>query len=84
MDIAVFIVIILVLVGLFIFLIRWESRIKRRYKAKALTLLDMGDPNPVEVRDTIKNLRLYMGRLRKDKEAQSLIISLQDKYGHLL
>ena len=84
MDIALFVIIILALIGLFIFMMRWESRIKRRYKNKAKSLLDMGEPNPEDVRDTIKNLRLYAGRLKKDKEAYQLIRNLQDRYGHLL
>jgi hypothetical protein len=84
MDIAIFILIIVALIGLFIVLMQWESRIKRRYKEKAISLLNMNDPNPKDVRETIKNLRLYVGKIRKDKEAQKLVGNLQDKYGHLL
>ena len=84
MDIALFILFVAVLVGLFVFLMKWESRVKRRYKDKAISLLDMGDPNPNDVRDTIKNLRLYIGKIKKDKEARQLVRDLQDKYGHLL
>ena len=84
MDIAIFVIIILALAGLFYFVMRWEGRVKRRYKEKAISLLDMRDPDPKDVRDTIKNLRLYIGKIKKDKEAKKLVIDLQDKHGHLL
>lgn len=84
MDIVIFILLIVALAGLFIFLMRWESRVKRKYKQKAIALLDMGDPNPAEVKETIKNLRLYTGKIKRDREAIGLIGSLQSKYGHLL
>ena len=84
MDLAIFIIVIVVLIGLFIFLRKWEYKIKTRYKDKAADLLDMGDPNPTEVRETIRCLRLYSGRIKKDKEAVGLVSRLQSKYGHLL
>jgi hypothetical protein len=74
-----------VLVAVFIFLMRWEKKIKARYKDKAITMLEMTyDPNPKDVRDTIKCLRLYSGRIKKDHEAINLLRSLQNKFGHLL
>lgn len=84
MDIFYFILIILALVGVFFLLVRWEKRAKRSYKEKANNLLLASDPDPKEVVDTIKNLRLYAGRFKKDKEAVSLVAALQNKYGHLL
>ena len=85
MDIFFIIVFILVLLGLFIFLIRWEKRIKARYKDKAIIMLETTiDPDPKEVREIIKFLRLYGGRIKKDHEALNLVRSLQDKYNHLL
>jgi len=83
-DLALFILLIVVLIVLFVMLMRWEKRIKIRYKDKATELLDMDDPNPKDVQDTIKHLHLYSGRIKRDKEALALISSLQSKYGHLL
>ena len=85
MDILLFVIFVLVLVALFIFLLRWEKRIKARYKDKAVFMLEMTDsPDPKEVKETIKYLRLYSGRIRKDHEALNLIRSLQNKYDHML
>lgn len=84
MDTFLFIVIIVGLVGIFYLLTRWEKSTKKNYKEKAANLLLTSDPDPREVRDTIKNLRLYSGRVFKDKEAINLITQLQDKHGHLL
>ena len=84
MDIFYFILIIIGMVGIFFLLMRWEKRTKKDYKEKAANLLLMSDPDPKEVRDTVKNLHLYSGRIRKDKEAVSLINELRDKHGHLL
>ena len=84
MDIAVFILIIAALVGLYILLTKSETRTKNRYKEKAESLLELKDPDPKEVRETIKYLRLYGGRIFKDKEAFRLADNLREKYGHLL
>ena len=72
------------MVGVFYLLMRWEKSTKKSYKKKAENLLLTSDPDPKEVKDTIKNRHLYSGRFRKDKEAISLITQLQDKHGHLL
>ncbi|HEY98145.1 MAG TPA: hypothetical protein G4O16_08220 [Dehalococcoidia bacterium] len=84
MDIFLFILVIIGMVGVFYLLTRWEKRTKNTYKEKAANLLLASDPDPKEVRDTIKNLRLYAGRFFKDKEAIRLLTELQDKHGHLL
>jgi hypothetical protein len=85
MDIAVFILIIIALVGLFILLTRSEAGTKNRHKEKAESLLATSDaPDTKEVRETIKYLRLYSGRIFKDKEALRLADNLREKYGHLL
>ena len=84
MDLALFILFLLALVGLFIYLVMWERRIKNRYKARAESLLEMSDPDPREVKETIKHLRLYAGRVAKDKEAMELVSLLQGKFPHLL
>jgi hypothetical protein len=84
MDTFYFVLIILALVGIFLLLVRWEKRSKKNYKEKANDLLLTSDPDPKELVDTIKNLRLYAGHFRKDKEAISLVTALQNKHGHLL
>jgi hypothetical protein len=84
MDLFLFILIIVGMAGIFYLLVRWEKRTKKDYKEKAANLLLTSDPDPREVKDTIKNLHLYSGRFRKDKEAVSLITELQDKHGHLI
>ena len=84
MDIAVFNLIIIALVGLFIFLTKWETRTKNSYKEKAESLLELSDPDLKEVLETIKYLRLYGGRIFKDKDALRLANNLREKYGHLL
>lgn len=85
MDIFYLVVFILVLAGLFVFLMRWEKRVKARYKDKAIVMLETtNDPDPKEVKETIKFLRLYAGRIKKDHEALNLVRSLQDKYNHLI
>jgi hypothetical protein len=84
MDIAVFILIIIVLAGLFYLLAKSEARTKNRYKEKAESLLAISDPDPRGVRETIKYLRLYSGRIFRDKEALKLADNLREKHGHLL
>ena len=84
MDLFLFIMVIVGMAGIFYLLMRWEKRTKKDYKEKAANLLLTSDPDPREVKDTIKNLHLYAGRFKKDKEAVNLITQLQDKHGHLL
>ena len=84
MDIAVFILIIIALVALFIYLTKSETRTKNRYKEKAESLLETHDPDRKDVRETIKYLRLYSGRIFRDKEALRLADNLREKHGHLL
>ena len=84
MDLFLFIMVIVGMAGIFYLLVRWEKRTKKDYKEKAANLLLTSDPDPREVKDTIKNLHLYSGRLKKDKEAVNLITQLQDKHGNLL
>jgi hypothetical protein len=72
------------LAGILFLLNRWEKRTKRNYKEKAADLLLTSDPDPKELRDTIKNLRLYAGHVFRDKEAYRLITELQNRHGHLL
>jgi hypothetical protein len=79
MDYVYFILIILALVGGFIFLQRSDKRTKNKYKMDAYRLLDAPTPNPNEILKTIKFLRLYGGRWRKDKEFLQLIDRLIER-----
>jgi hypothetical protein len=73
---ALFIIaLILALVGLN----KLDARTKKKHKQQAYRLLDMADPDPKDVTNTIKVLRLYGGHWRKDKECVQLVQRLQEK-----
>ncbi len=84
MDYFIFILIILALVGTIFVLNRIEKGIKARYKKAAYGLLETNQPDPKEIKDTIKGLRLYGGRWFKDKECIQLVDRLLVKYGPVL
>ena len=79
-----FILIILVLIGIMVFLSRMDTRTKNKYKTDAYELLELSDPDPKKVKDCLKGLRLYGGRIKKDKEARDLANRLSEKHGGLL
>lgn len=83
MDITFIVLFIVALIAIFYLLMRWEGSIKRDYKEKAITLLAAKDPDLKEVKDTIKHLRLYSGRIIKDKEAIQLSDQLRARFGNL-
>ena len=58
---------------------RMDKRTKNRYKKEAYKLLDTPDCTKKEITYTIKMLRLYGGRFRKDKEFIQLVNRLIDK-----
>jgi hypothetical protein len=73
---ALFIIaLILALVGLN----KLDARTKKKHKQQAYRLLDMNDPDPKDVKNMIKVLRLYGGHWRKDKECVQLVQRLQEK-----
>lgn len=84
MDYVYFVLFILVLGGLIYLLSKIDARTKNKHKIDAYRLLENPDPNPRKVKDTVKGLRLYSGRLKKDKESAQLIKDLLEKHGHLL
>jgi hypothetical protein len=84
MDALFFIVLFAVLIGLFVLLSVMETKTRNGYKNQAKALLKTDDPDPKEVKQTIKCLRLYGGRIFKDKESFQLANELRDKYGHLI
>jgi hypothetical protein len=83
MDYFYFILIILSLAAMMYLLFRLEKATKVKYKKTAYGLLDAVKPGAEEIKDTIKGLRLYGGRWRKDKECYQLVERLQVKYESL-
>lgn len=79
MDYVIFILFILALVLIIVFLNRMEKRIKTKFKKTAYGLLETARPTSKEMKDTIKGLRLYGGRLFKDKECAQLVDRLLGK-----
>ena len=84
MEYLTFIIALLILVASFYLIVRAERRMKNKYKKEAYRMLEISDPVPKELKDTVRRLRLYAGRLKKDKEAIQLIKRLLEKHGHLL
>jgi hypothetical protein len=80
MDYFYFALIVLGLAGIIFLLNRYEKRIKVRYKKTAYVLLDDERADTKQIKETIKGLRLYGGRLFKDKECVKLVARLQDKF----
>ena len=80
MDYFYFILFILALIAVLILLIRADRRTRSKYKKTAYRLLETANPDSKEVKDTIKGLRLYGGRIRKDKESVQLVNRLLDKF----
>jgi hypothetical protein len=82
MDYFYFFLFVVVLVGALVLLMRIDARIKRRYRKDAYTLLEDPSPSAADVRRTIKGLRLYGGRWRRNKEfiqlTERLIERLKD------
>jgi len=83
MDYLYLILVIIGLVAIMYLLIRYEKRVKLKYKKTAYSLLEDAKPSPKEIRDAIKGLRLYGGRWMKDKECSQLVTRLQIKYDSL-
>jgi hypothetical protein len=81
MDYFYFALIIIILVGIIVLISRYEKGIKTKHKKDAYGLLEEYHLDPKKVKDTIKGLRIYGGRWKKDKECVELVKRLQDKYG---
>jgi hypothetical protein len=77
-DIIVFILIILAMGAVIYLLHRIEVKTKNKYKLIAYSLLEEKNTDPKKVKETIKMLRLYGGRFRKDHEFGQLQILLTD------
>jgi hypothetical protein len=79
MDYVYIALFIIVLVAALVGLSKLDNRTKKKYKREAYRLLESSGSEPKKVKDTIKGLRLYGGRWRKDKECSQLIERLQSK-----
>lgn len=72
MDYVWFVLMVLVLVGAWILVNRIDKRAKERYRREAYRILDMDNPTEKELKDTLRGLSLYGGRMKKDKEFEEL------------
>ncbi len=79
MEYVPFILLILFLAFVLILIARIEKRTKNKWRKNAYSLLETAKPDPQEIIKTIKNVRLYGGRMRRDKEFKQLIARLQEK-----
>jgi FtsZ-interacting cell division protein ZipA len=80
LDIVGFILIVIALVAAIWLLHRSESKTKNKWKLAAYNLLEEKNPDPQKVKETVKFLRIYGGRFRKDPEFTQLDILLCDLY----
>lgn len=79
MEYVAFVLLILFLALVLILLARLDRRTKNKWRKNAYDLLEMSNPDSEEIVKTIKNLRLYGGRIRRDKEFQQIISRLHEK-----
>jgi hypothetical protein len=79
MDWLLFVLLIIVLIGIVILLRRSDARTKNKYRKAAYDLLEKTNPDPKQIKDTIRYLRLYGGRWRKDKEFIELVRRLLNR-----
>ena len=79
MDYIYLALFIIVLALLLVGLNKLDARTKKRHKQEAYKLLETSSPDAQEVKSTIKALRLYGGRWKKDKECIQLVERLQNK-----
>ena len=79
-EIVVFILIVLAMAAAIWLLHRSEKRTKNRWKLTAYKLLEEKNPDPEKVKETVKFLRIYGGRISKDPEFTHLDKLLCDLY----
>ncbi len=83
MEYVTFTLLILFLIFILMVLARIDRRTKNKWRKSAYELLETDIPDPEEVLKTIKHLRLYGGRIRRDKEFIQLVARLQSKLDSL-
>jgi hypothetical protein len=71
--------IIIVLIGAWILLKRFDKNAKTRVREKAYKLLDMKNPAARDLKTNIRDLQLYGGRLKRDQEFMQLRQRLSKK-----
>jgi hypothetical protein len=77
MDYVYLVLFILLLALALVGLNRLDARTKKKYKREAYKLLEDSANDTQKIAGTIKGLRLYGGRWKKDKECVQLIERLQ-------
>jgi len=77
--IPIIIILAVLIIGLPIVL----AKAKKENKKGCLQLLKKSNPNPKDIKETIKGLNRYVGRWSKDEEAAQLIKRLMDKLDQL-
>jgi hypothetical protein len=80
MDYLWFILMIAALAGAWILVNRFDKRAKERSRREAYRVLDLENPTEQEVKEALRGLSLYGGRLRKDKEFSELKNRLARKF----
>jgi hypothetical protein len=83
MDYVWFVLFMVVLAGILFFISWSDKKMKRKYVEDAVNLIQSPNPERKKLVDTIRGLRLYGGRWRKDPEFQELRLQLQDKLASL-
>ncbi|OGN95264.1 MAG: hypothetical protein A2Y89_02015 [Chloroflexi bacterium RBG_13_51_18] len=71
-DILFFIGLILLLAGAVYLLHRIDVKEKNKHKIHAYNLLDKDNPDPKDIKNSIRLLSAYGGRFRKDQEFMEL------------
>jgi hypothetical protein len=79
MDYVYMVLFILALVLALFGLNRYDAYTKTKYKKDAYKLLEDPAPDIKKIKDTIKGLRMYSGKWRKDKESVMLVEKLQGR-----
>jgi hypothetical protein len=77
-EIVAFILIVIALAVSIWLLHRSEKRTKNKWKLTAYKLLEEKNPDPKKVKETIKFLHIYGGRISKDPEFTQLDLLLSD------
>ena len=72
MDYVWLAVMILLLIGVMFLVRRFDKKAKAVNREEAYRVLDLQNPSEKELKNAIKGLHLYVGRIRKDKEFVAL------------
>ena len=78
-DVLTYLGVMVVLGGAWWFIKRMDGAAKDKSREKAYKLLEMDNPPAKEIKRTIRDLHLYGGRLKRDKEFVQLRVKLTQK-----